>query len=215
MVGIEQPAVPRERVLGAVSETMRRWPEAKGQQYGVVGDLPKGHDDRTLRQPGELPDQVAIAPPHFVRIRPVAGRQALNRIADAAIPEAQSVMSRYRLRSRRESRGVQRAVQENPRVIAGEGPPRAIGAVPARCEADDEQPVAAAAEGRDRSAMVVRVLDPDDVEMARQAPAQAAVRLERAPRPPQRALNCASSVEPRIAVIDELPPVTVCVTSSK
>jgi len=31
----------------------------------------------------------------------------------------------------------------------------------------------------------------------------------------QRALNCASSVEPRMAVIDELPPVTVWVTASK
>jgi hypothetical protein len=28
-------------------------------------------------------------------------------------------------------------------------------------------------------------------------------------------LNCASSVDPRIAVIEELPPDTVCVTSSK
>ncbi len=34
-------------------------------------------------------------------------------------------------------------------------------------------------------------------------------------RASQRALNCASSVEPRIAVIEEFPPLTVCVTSSK
>ncbi len=100
-------------------------------------------------------------------------------------------------------------------MIAREGPAGAISAMLSRRESDHEKAVAQAAERRDRPAMVVRVLGPDRVEVTREARAEPAARVEIGPGALQRALNCASSVEPRIAVIDELPPVTVCVTSSK
>ena len=110
---------------------------------------------------------------------------------------------------------MQGAVEKNAGVVAGKWPAGAIGAMPARSEPYDEQPVQPAAEGSDRPAVVARMQRLDGVSMARQARAQAAVGVERDPGLLYRALNCASSVEPRIAVIDELPPVTVCVTSSK
>jgi hypothetical protein len=100
-------------------------------------------------------------------------------------------------------------------VVAGKGPPGAVCPVPAGRQPDDEQAGPPAAERSDRPAVVVRMLGLDGVEVAREARAEPAARVERGPGPLQRALNCASSVEPRIAVIEELPPVTVCVTSSK
>ena len=110
---------------------------------------------------------------------------------------------------------MQRAVQEDAGVVAREGPPRAVGSVTAGSQPDDQQSMAPAAERRDGAAMVVGVLGLDGVEVAREARTEPAMRVEGGAGPLQRALNCASSVEPRIAVIDELPPVTVWVTSSK
>ena len=100
-------------------------------------------------------------------------------------------------------------------MIAGERPPRAVGPVPAGRQPDDEQAGPPAAERRDRPAVIVRMLGLDGVEVPREARAEPTARVERGPGPLQRALNCASSVEPRIAVIEEFPPFTVCVTSSK
>ena len=100
-------------------------------------------------------------------------------------------------------------------MVAGKGPPGAVCSVAAGRQPDDEQAGPPAAERRDRPAVVVRMLGLDGVEVACEARAEPAARVERGPGPLQRALNCASSVEPRIAVIEELPPVTVCVTSSK
>jgi hypothetical protein len=103
-------------------------------------------------------------------------------------------------------------------MVAGERPAGAVGAMQARREPDDQQPVAHGAEGRHGPAVVIRMRDPHGVQVARETRAEPAARLESpagADCPAHRALNCASSVEPRIAVSDELPPVTVCVTSSK
>ncbi len=103
-------------------------------------------------------------------------------------------------------------------MVARERATGAVGAVLARRKPHDQQPVARAAEGRYWAAVVVRMLRADGVEVAREPRAEPATRLERLSdtnRPVHRALNCASSVDPRIAVMDELPPVTVCVTSSK
>ncbi len=103
-------------------------------------------------------------------------------------------------------------------MVARERAAGAIGAMQARREPDHEQPVAPAAERGHGPAEIAGMRRPDGVEVAREARTETAVRLEGdagAPRPFHRALNCASSVDPRIAVIDELPPFTVCVTSSK
>jgi hypothetical protein len=104
-------------------------------------------------------------------------------------------------------------------MVAGEWPARAVGAMQSWSKPDHQQPVARAAERRDRPAVIRRMRAGDGGQMTRQARAEPAARLERRarknPDPFQRALNCASSVDPRMAVIEELPPFTVCVTSSK
>ena len=105
-------------------------------------------------------------------------------------------------------------------MVAGEWPAGAIRAVHARREADDEQPMARAAEGSHGAAVISRMPRPDFIEEVCKTRAEPAIRIERRalharPSGAQRALNCASSVDPRIAVMDEVPAVTVWVTSSK
>ncbi|HTL49936.1 MAG TPA: hypothetical protein VL219_04680 [Steroidobacteraceae bacterium] len=215
VIGIEETSPPWQLVLGAMGEVVGRRPLAQCPEDRAVRDGSERHDHAADRQSRELPDQVAIAAPDFIGARLVAGRQALHGVADAAIEQAKPVVGRDRLGARRESCRVQGAVQEDARMVAREGSAAAIGAMLSRRQPDDEKAVARAAERCDRPAMVLRVLGPDGVEVTRQAWAEPAARVELGPGPIQRALNCASSVEPRIAVIDELPPVTVCVTSSK
>ena len=104
-------------------------------------------------------------------------------------------------------------------MVAGERTSRAVRTVQAWREADDEQPVSCMPKGCNRPAVIVRMLVTDVVKKARESRAPPAGRIERGARGRtpalHRALNCASSVDPRIAVIEELPPLTVCVTSSK
>jgi hypothetical protein len=73
---------------------------------------------------------------------------------------------------------VKRPVQQQAGVIAGERPAGPVRAVHPRREADHEQPVAHAAEGRDRPAVVVGVGGADRVEVTREARAEPAERLE-------------------------------------
>jgi hypothetical protein len=184
-----------------------------------VGDPAQGDDHRAGGQDGELALEVAVAAANLVRGGPVRGRQALHRVRDAAIGELEAVAARQGNRVRGEARGVQRCIQQDARVVARERPPGAVGPVQSRRKADDEQARPTVAERRDGPAVVGGMLGGDAVEMARKPGAEPAAWLEgrtrRAARALQRALNCASSVDPRIAVMDELPPVTVCVTSSK
>jgi hypothetical protein len=215
VIGVEETSPARQLVLGAMGKAMRRRPLAECPQGRTVRDGTERHDHAAGGQARKLPDQVAIAAPDFIRARPVAGRQALHGVADAAIEQPKPVIGRNRLGARREASRMQRAVQENARMVAREGSAGAISAMLSGRQADDEKSVAQAPERRDRPAMVMRMLGPDGVQVARQAWTEPAAWIEPGPRTLQRALNCASSVEPRIAVIDELPPVTVCVTSSK
>ena len=104
-------------------------------------------------------------------------------------------------------------------MIAGERASRAVSTVQARSKPDDEESVTRLPERRNRPAVIIRMRFADVVEETCETRTAPAARIELGARCDSpalhRALNCASSVEPRIAVIEELPPVTVCVTSSK
>ena len=119
-------------------------------------------------------------------------------------------------------------------MIAGEGSAARVGSVKARCEADDDQPRLRIAERRDWCAVVIGMFLAAVGEKPREPRAIRAGSIEddavggpelvshqlilagALPRSYARALwNCPSSVEPFIAVTDDLPAVTVCVTSSK
>jgi hypothetical protein len=104
-------------------------------------------------------------------------------------------------------------VQDDSGVVAGEWPPGAIGAMLSRRETDDQQPVSGASEWRDRAAMISGVPLADLVEVSRQPFTTPAAGIELRAlahrKAAQRTLNCASSVEPFIAVMEELPAVIV------
>jgi len=183
-----------------------------------VRDRAEGDDDGARRQRSDLAFEVPVTAPDFVRQRLVGRRQALHGIADPAIDEAQAIARAERLRARGESFGMEDAIEQEAGMVAGKRATRAVGSVLTRREADDQQAVTCAAEWRNRQAVIVRVPGLYGVAVTREPRAQPAERLEgRARRPgaAYRALNCASSVDPRMAGIDELPPLTVCVTSSK
>jgi hypothetical protein len=74
---------------------------------------------------------------------------------------------------------MQRPIQDEPGVVARERAAGPVRPMLARCEADDEQPMARAAERRDGTAVIVRMLDLDPVEKPREARTQAAVWIER------------------------------------
>jgi hypothetical protein len=219
VVRIEQNARSREGMAGAVGKSRQRRLHAGGLQHRRMGDSAERDDDGRCRQRSEFPDQVGVALPHFGRQWLVRGRQAFDRVRDAAVEELQSVAGRDGFRAARESMRVQRAVQQDARVIPGEWTPRAVGAMQAGRQADDQQAMWPASERRDGPTVVVRMPTDDLVEERRQPGAAPAVRIERrgalAPSGCQRTLNWASSVEPCMAVIDDVPAVTVCATSSK
>ncbi len=114
---------------------------------------------------------------------------------------------------------MERAVEQDAGVVAGKRSPGAIGAMQARRQANDQQPMTLASKRRDRPAVVLGMALADRLEKRGQPAAAPAVRIEEPGDPAharlQRPLNCASSVDPCIAVIDDVPDATVCVTSSK
>jgi hypothetical protein len=70
---------------------------------------------------------------------------------------------------------MQRPIQQNARVVTGEGPATAVGAVHAGCEAHNQQPWPRSAERRDRARMIIGMIVPDLIEKSRQARAVAAI----------------------------------------
>jgi hypothetical protein len=218
VVGIEERQAGRQRELGTVREADGRGTPANRKQNRRMCDRAKGDDDGARRQRGNLAYEIPVAAPDFVGQRLVGRRQAFHGVADPAIDEAQAIARTDRLGPRREAFGMQGTIEQEARVVPRERAARAVCTVLSRREADDEQAVARTAERRNRQAVIVRMFGFYRIAKAREPRAEPAIRLEwRAMRPcaRYRALNCASSVEPRMAVIDELPPLTVCVTTSK
>ncbi len=74
---------------------------------------------------------------------------------------------------------VQGAIKQDAGVVAGEWPAGAIRAVHPWRETYDEQPVARAAEGSHRTAVISRMPRPDFIEEVRKPRAEPACRIER------------------------------------
>jgi hypothetical protein len=73
---------------------------------------------------------------------------------------------------------MQSFVQQDSCVVPRKRASGSVGAVHPRGEADDQQPGSRIAEGRNRPAMIVGVLFPDDVKKRGQPRAFATVRVE-------------------------------------
>ena len=83
--------------------------------------------------------EIAVAVADLGRRRLVVRRQAFHRVGDPAVDEREAVVARGRDRLRREAVRVQRLVQQDSRVVAGERPAARVGAVHARREPDDHE----------------------------------------------------------------------------
>lgn len=219
VVRIEQHTLARKHVAGAVGKSSLRRFDARRAQHGGMGNATQRDDDSHSRQRGELSGQVGIAQPDLVRQRLVGWRQTLDCVRDPAVAQPQAVTRGQGFGAARKTVRMQRAVEQDAGVIAGKRSPGAIGAMQSRRQTNDQQPMTLASKRRNRPAVVAGMSLAHRLEKAGQPAAAAAIRIEESSDLAhgwlQRPLNCASSVDPCIAVIDDVPDATVCVTSSK
>src|SRR5262249_24248302 len=87
---------------------------------------------------------------YFLWRRFVFRRYAANRIGDAGIHQLKSVGGMRAILTTRKAEFSEGLVKQNPGIIAGKGPARAIGTLQSRREAYDQQPRAERPEGGHR-----------------------------------------------------------------
>ena len=129
-------------------------------------------------QTRQLGCQKAVAFADFGGFRLVGGRQAFHRVGDAAADELQAIVGGYRLRRAGVAKPVQGLVQQYPGMVAGERASAAVGAVHARCEADDQQGRCRVAKRRHRARVVIGMLRAHLVEKVGEAWTGPAVRIK-------------------------------------
>ena len=118
----------------------------------------KRHDNRRLRQPGQLLLQILIALPDLFQQRLVLRWQTLYRIGNPAIPQLKCIMPGDRFRMITEAEVKQGAIQQDTGIIPGKRTATGVGSMHAGRQPDDQQARIAVSEGSHRSGMVVRML---------------------------------------------------------
>ena len=116
---------------------------------------PSASDDARARQAAPAPRRGSARSGRAPRARRVAGRRAADGGSDVDAAQREPVVARDARRLAGEPRAVERGVEEVARAIAGEHAPRAVRAVRAGREADDDEARAGIAEAGDRAAPVV------------------------------------------------------------
>ncbi len=138
-------------------------------QNGIVRDPPQGEHRGALRQRGELGREIRVALADFGGKGLVVRRQAFDRVGDARVDEPQRVASAKRLGFAAETEVEQGSIEQNAGIVAGEGPPRGIGAMLPGRKPDDDQSRLAIPERRYGMAEIPRMIASDGVEEPRQA----------------------------------------------
>jgi hypothetical protein len=141
---------------------------------------PKRHDNAAGTDRGKLASQVLVAAIHFGGGGLVLGRQALDRIGDTAVPQYQAVVLRRRDRSVREAIIVERLIEQDAGMVAGERTSTGIGAVHAGGETDHEQVCLRIPEGWDWARIIGRILAVHLLQVAGQPCASATLRVKMA-----------------------------------
>ena len=146
VVKLERPG----QVNGAVRE--RRGGAAQFQhfQQAVMRHTAKRDDRAQARHPLDRRGKKRTTRIDLRRQRLVLRRHAAHRVADAAIDQPQSIVGPCLILTFSESVSQQRRIEQVAGIVAGEGTPGAVGALQARCEADDQDPCAGLAKGGDR-----------------------------------------------------------------
>ena len=175
MIAVEQVHTTGEHMLGAVRKWMMARRDSERRQRGIVGDTAEGQDRRVAPQPRELGGEIAIALPDLRRQWLVRRWQALHRVGDARIDEAQAVIDRGRCGRRGIAKLEQRRIQQDASIVAGKRAPARVGAVHAGRQPDDDQPRGRIAKGRHRTAEVPRICFADFVKEAGEPRTAAAI----------------------------------------
>ena len=121
-------------------------------------DLPERDDDPDLRQRGKRGFEIIAAVRDLRGHRPIARRQAFDRVEHDRPDERQSVVRLAAICALGEPELEQSRVEDFARIVAGERSPGAVRPSPSRGEPDDRQPCVGIAERRHGRVPPVRLL---------------------------------------------------------
>ena len=171
VIAVEQHPAAVERVPRAVTEYERGGRQPERHSDRAVRDAPEREHRAAGGEVGEFRRKIRVAVTDFRRQWLVRRRQALHRIGDPALDEREPILPIERHRSRCEAVAVQRPVEQDARMVAGERSPGGIRAVQAGREPDDDEARVLRAEGCDGPAEVGRLGFAHLVEKAGEASA--------------------------------------------
>jgi hypothetical protein len=157
MVGVDQQFPVGKSMAVTVSERVRCQTQSQCPQHRVVRDFAETYNDRPIVQPLQFAPEVAVALTDFIGARFVLRWQAFHGIGYAAIVEFQAIITRRGFRPVAVTEFEKRPVEQDAGIIAGKRTPGGIGAVHARCEANDQQTCPGITEWGNRGAMITRM----------------------------------------------------------
>jgi hypothetical protein len=123
MVAVDQDAAIGQGVAHAMTENQCGLPEAQRHQHRLVRHQPECQDHPDIRRCLQFAGKIRVAGLDLRRLGLVRRRQALHRIGDAAIAQAQIVVGCERYRMRAETEGMQGFVKQDTGIVAGEWTP--------------------------------------------------------------------------------------------
>lgn len=155
MIRVEQRHTIRQRMFVTVRKFEFKRLQAQRSKGCLVRDHSQRNQHRLWRQSFQFSSQKSIATANLARQRLILRRHAFHAVGDAAIGQRQIVVFGYGLGFAGESETMQRLIQNNSRVIAGERPARGIRAMKAGRQTHDKQARAGVAKRRDRSVVII------------------------------------------------------------
>ncbi len=159
--------------------------ESKSQDpdQGLMADSADGDEQARAREEGQLLGEPRAAGGQFGRGRPIARWGAAGGGRDVDVAEPQRVARPEGLGAIGESRFMEGPIEPPARVIAREHPPGPVGAVPSRCEADENDSGVRISVAGHGSAPMARPTLPSFPEVFRQSGTRAASDDSTAQRP--------------------------------
>lgn len=170
--------VVRQVVFRSVGKRVFRLPQSERTDRGLVRYATQHQYQRSRRQRLQLRSKIGIAGRNLPARGFVFGRQALDRISNAAILQDQAIIRSSDLGHIRKAMPMQAAVKEYARIVSGEGTPAGIGAMHAGGQTNYKQAGSPRTKGSNRRAMVGGVFAFDRIEEPRQTLTAPACRIE-------------------------------------
>ena len=149
MITAEQSQRPQSVPI-AVPEAGVRQLAAERAHGAFMRDPAERNDGAQLFHLGDGRDEKIAARLDLLRRRLVFRRDATHGVRDAAVDQLEPVIRMRAVVAPREAVFFERLVKQHARIVAGERSARAIGALEAGREADNQQACTKGAEGGDR-----------------------------------------------------------------